>query len=169
MTENLMVYMVTQEKRGSPEAEVTYFASITYHLQKKKKKNNQSLFITAILSHHSVGRSGAWQYKTSARRSNSLWIRPIIVSSRKPPHKEAKTALRDKKKNKQTTTTAAHKGERIRLTCLHLIQNFDTAIRVYCWQSKTTEVATLRAKKKITKNQYSCTLRFTVYICKMLF
>ena len=44
MTENLMVYMVTQEKRGSPEAEVTYFASITYHLQKKKKKTiNRSL------------------------------------------------------------------------------------------------------------------------------
>ena len=100
MTDNLMVYMVTQEKRGSPEAEVTYFASITYHLQ---KKNNQSLFITAILSHHSVGRSGAWQDKTSAWRSNSLWIRPIIVSSRNvPPHKEAKTALRDKKTNKQT-------------------------------------------------------------------
>ena len=59
MTDNLMVYMVTQEKRGSPEAEVTYFASITYHLQKKKTKNNQSLFITAILSHHSVGRNGA--------------------------------------------------------------------------------------------------------------
>ena len=105
MTDNLMVYMVIQEKRGSPEAEVTYFASITYHLQ-KKNKNNQSLFITAILSHHSVGRSGAWQDKTSAWRSNSLWIRPIIVSSRKvPPHKEAKTALRDKKnkqRNKQT-------------------------------------------------------------------
>ena len=107
MTDNLMVYIVNQEKRGSPEAEVLYFASITYHLQKKKnKKNNQSLFITAILSHHSVGRSGAWQDKTSAWRSNSLWIRPIIVSSRKvPPHKEAKTALRDKKnkqRNKQT-------------------------------------------------------------------
>ena len=39
MTDNLMVYMVTQEKRGSPEAEVTYFASITYHLQKKKTIN----------------------------------------------------------------------------------------------------------------------------------
>ena len=37
MTDNLMVYMVIQEKRGSPKAEVTYFASITYHPQKKKK------------------------------------------------------------------------------------------------------------------------------------
>ena len=43
MTDNLMVYMVTQEKMGSPEAEVTYFASITYHLQKKTTKKKQSI------------------------------------------------------------------------------------------------------------------------------
>ena len=42
MTDNLMLYMVTQEKRGSPEAEVTYFASIKYHLQKKTKKKNKT-------------------------------------------------------------------------------------------------------------------------------
>ena len=29
-----MVYMVTRERMGSPEAVVIYFASITYHLQK---------------------------------------------------------------------------------------------------------------------------------------
>ena len=51
MTDNLMVYMVTQEKRGSPEAEVTYFASITYHLQKKKnKKQSIALYHSHFVS-----------------------------------------------------------------------------------------------------------------------
>ena len=33
MNDNLMVSMVTQERRDSPEAVMIYFASITYHLQ----------------------------------------------------------------------------------------------------------------------------------------
>ena len=34
MADKLMVYMVTQERMGSPEAVVIYFAPIKYHLQK---------------------------------------------------------------------------------------------------------------------------------------
>ena len=34
INDNPMVYMVTKERRGSAEAVVIYFASITYHLQK---------------------------------------------------------------------------------------------------------------------------------------
>ena len=34
MNDNLMVYMVTQERMGSPEAVVTYFSFIAYNLQK---------------------------------------------------------------------------------------------------------------------------------------
>ena len=50
MTDNLMVYMVIQEKRGSPEVEVTYFASITYHLQKKQKNQSIALYHSHFVS-----------------------------------------------------------------------------------------------------------------------
>ena len=54
--------MVNQERIGSPEALVIYFASITYHLQKALPINHA---ITAILSRHAT-RSGTLQDKTAA-------------------------------------------------------------------------------------------------------
>ena len=56
-TNNLIVYMVTQERIGSPEAVVIYFASITYHLQKALPINHSP--ITALLSLHATRRIGA--------------------------------------------------------------------------------------------------------------
>ena len=51
-----MVYMVTRERMGSPEAVVIYFASITYNLQKESPINP---LITAILSRQATRSSGA--------------------------------------------------------------------------------------------------------------
>ena len=59
INDNPMVYMVTKERRGSAEAVVIYFASITYHLQK-------ALPINRYFVLRSMGRSAAWQDKTAA-------------------------------------------------------------------------------------------------------
>ena len=127
MTDNLMVYMVTQEKRGSPEAEVTYFASITYHLQ-KKNNNNKKQSIALYHSHFVSSLSGAWcvvRDKTKRLHGGPTpyeFGQLLCRHERCLPTKKLKQRYVTKKKttNKQTTTTAAHKGERIRLTCLNV-------------------------------------------------
>ena len=43
MNDKLTVHMVTKERRGSPESGATYFASITYHLQKALPDNEQEV------------------------------------------------------------------------------------------------------------------------------
>ena len=93
--------MVSQERIGSPEALVIYFASITYHLQKALPI--KKLSITAILSRHATRRSGTLQDKTAAWSGRPIPYeldQPIIVSSLKvPSHKGTKEALRDKTKS----------------------------------------------------------------------
>ena len=106
----VIVYMVTQDRIGSPEAAVIYFASITYKKKKKKKKKkkitNQTLSITAIFVSSCNGKERCVPNKTPAWGTNSLQTQPIIVTSRKVPpplpaphHKGAREALRDETKN----------------------------------------------------------------------
>ena len=86
MNGNLVVFMVTQERMGSPEAVVVYFAS--------------KLSITAIFVSSRHGKERCVTRQNGASGTNSLRAQPIIVSSRKvPPHKEAKKALRYKTKS----------------------------------------------------------------------
>ena len=124
MTDNLMVYIVNQEKRGSPEAEVLYFASITYHLQKKKKKKktiSRSLSQPFCLI---TQWEGVVRDKTKRLHGGPTpyeFGQLLCRHERCLPTKKLKQRYVTKKTNKQTTTTAAHKGERIRLTCLRLI------------------------------------------------
>ena len=88
-----MVYMVTQERRGSAEAVVIYFASITYHLQKALPINRY--FVSSL-----NGKEWCVTRQNGFMGFNSLRAQSITVSSRKmPPHKEVKTALRDKTNN----------------------------------------------------------------------
>ena len=50
MNRSLVVFMVTQERMGSPEAVVIYFASATYHLSKALPINrspSQQLFFVS--------------------------------------------------------------------------------------------------------------------------
>ena len=56
MNDNLMVYMVTKERMVSPEAVVTYFASITYHLQKALPINHSpsQLFLFCRVTGRSI-------------------------------------------------------------------------------------------------------------------
>ena len=127
MTDNLMLYMVTQEKRGSPEAEVTYFASITYHLQKKKTKKktiNRSLSQPFCLITRWEGLVRDKTKRLHGGPTPYEFGQLLCRHERCLPTKKLKqryVTKKKKNKNKQTTTTAAHKGERIRLTCLHLI------------------------------------------------
>ena len=94
--------MVSQERIGSPEALVIYFASITY-ISSTKRIANQKLSITAIFSRHATRRSGTLQDKTAAWSGRPIPYeldQPIIVSSLKvPSHKGTKEALRDKTKS----------------------------------------------------------------------
>ena len=96
MNDNRMIYMVTQERRGFPEAVVIYFASITCHLQKALPINR--FFVLTLNEEWCVTRQNVCigiQFPTRSAKCSA-----IIVSSRKvPPHKEAKTTLRDKTNN----------------------------------------------------------------------
>ena len=97
MNDNRMVYMVTQERRSFPEAVVICFASITYHLQ-KALPINRFFVLTLNEKEWCVTRQNVCigvQFPTRSAKCSA-----INVSSRKvPPHKEAKTSLRDKTNN----------------------------------------------------------------------
>ena len=127
MTDNLMVYMVIQEKRGSPEAEVTYFASITYHLQKKKQQQQKTINRSLSQPFCLITRwEGVVRDKTKRLHGGPTpyeFGQLLCRHERCLPTKKLKQryVTKNKQTKKQTTTTAAHKGERIRLTCLHLI------------------------------------------------
>ena len=58
MTDNLMVYMVTQERMGSPEAVVIYIFCI-HNISPTKSIANQSLLITDTFFRHATRSSGA--------------------------------------------------------------------------------------------------------------
>ena len=64
MNGNLVLLMVTQERMGSPEAVVIYFASTTYHLYKALSINGS--LSQQIMSRHATGKSVALQDKTTA-------------------------------------------------------------------------------------------------------
>ena len=98
MNDKLMVFMVTQERMGSPKAVATYFASITYQI----KKHYQS--IALYHSHFCLVIQWEGALRDSTKRlhggTNSLRAQPIIVRSRKmPPQEGAREALSDKTKN----------------------------------------------------------------------
>ena len=60
MTDNLMVYMVTQERMGSPEAVVIYIYIFCIHnISPTKSIANQSLLITDTFFPHATRSSGA--------------------------------------------------------------------------------------------------------------
>ena len=98
MNGNLVVSMVTQERKGSPEAVLIYFC--IHNISPLKSIANQSLSITAIFVSSRHGKERCVTRQNGASGTNSLRAQPIIVSSRKvPPHKEAKKALRYKTKS----------------------------------------------------------------------
>ena len=109
MNGNLMVFMVTQERMGSPEAVVIYFASTRYHLFK-------SLPINASPSKQSfVSLSNGKERcvdKGAASETNSLRGQPIMVSSRKVPPYIGKRCETEQ-------GTATKRCMKRRLTCLH--------------------------------------------------
>ena len=97
MNDKLMVFMVTQERMGSPKSVATYFASITYQI----KKHYQS--IALYHSHFCLVMQWEGALRDSTKRlhggTNSLRAQQIIVTSRKmPPHEGAREALSDKNK-----------------------------------------------------------------------
>ena len=103
--------MVTEERIGSPEAVVIYFASITYHLPKALPINHtlQSQPF-CVSSRNEKDRCVTRQNGRMGRETNSLRAQPVIVSSRKAPtHKGVKEALGDKTKSCCTGLTCRHK------------------------------------------------------------
>ena len=104
-----MVYMVTQERMGFPEAVVICILH-PYHITYKKYCQSIALFFSQpfclVKQQEVVVRD---KKKTAAWETNSLRAQLVIVSSRKvPPHKQAKEALRNKTKNCCTGLTCRH-------------------------------------------------------------
>ena len=98
MNGNLVIFMVTQERMGSPEAVVIYFASTTYHLLKSIA--SQWLSITAIFVSSLHGKERCVTRQNGCFgdlfRTRSADYRIVTKGA---PHKEAKKALRDKTKS----------------------------------------------------------------------
>ena len=109
MTDKLIVYMVTQERMGSPEAVVIYFAPIKYHLQKALPISySQSQSLCLVTQREGVVRDKTKrlhgpgdQFPTSQAY---LRAQPVIV----PPHKGVKEAQRNNTKSCCTGLTCRH-------------------------------------------------------------
>ena len=108
MTDNLMVYMVTQEGMGSPEAGVICILH-QYYITYKKYRQSIALFSQPFCLVKQREVMVREKKKTAAWETNSLLAQLVIVSSRKvPPRKKAKEALRNKTKNCSSGLTCRH-------------------------------------------------------------
>ena len=152
-----MVYMVTEERMGSPEAVVIYIFCI-HNMSPTKSIANLSLLITDTFFRHATRSSGAWQDKTAAWD----WQIPYALCRLLCRHERCLPTKKLEKRcvTKQGTCCTG-------LTCRHSNTKSWYCYYILLLTIWYNERSSPRSKKKITKNTTSvpCALQSVFVEC----